>query len=109
MYKINGTAITLTRGDSFYATVTMEQADGEPYIPQAGDTIRFALKKRYTDSEPLIIKPVPTDTLMLHLEPEDTKALPFGRYVYDVELTKANGDVDTFIWEADFEIAKEVH
>jgi len=109
MYKIEGSAITLTRGDSFYATVTMKNPDKTDYTPQQGDVVRFALKKRYTDAEPLILKNVPTDTLVLHLEPEDTKDLAFGKYVYDIELTKANGDVDTFIYEADFELAKEVH
>ena len=109
MYKIDGTTITLTRGDSFYAQVTMKNEDKTDYTPQQGDSVRFALKKRYQDAEPLILKQIPTDTLILHLIPEDTKELPFGKYVYDIELTKANGDVDTFIYESIFEIAKEVH
>lgn len=109
MYKIEGTAITLTRGDSFYAEVIMKNPDKTDYTPQQGDSVRFALKKKYQDAEPLILKQIPTNTLVLHLEPEDTKSLPFGKYVYDIELTKANGDVDTFIYESEFEIAKEVH
>ena len=109
MYKIDGTTITLTRGDSFYVQVVMKNEDKTDYTPQPGDSVRFALKKRYQDAEPLILKQIPTDTLILHLIPEDTKELPFGKYVYDIELTKANGDVDTFIYESIFEIAKEVH
>ena len=110
MYEINGTSIKLTRGDSFYCTVGMKNKDdGTDYVPQEGDVVRFALKKRYQDATPLILKNIPTDTLMLYLEPNDTKEMAFGSYVYDIELTKANGDVDTFIWEAEFEITKEVH
>ena len=109
MYEINGTTITLTRGDSFYCQITMKNEDGTAYTPQQGDAVRFALKKKYQDTEPLIEKAIPTDTLILYLEPEDTKSLAFGEYVYDIELTKANGDVDTFIYESQFNIAKEVH
>ena len=115
MYKIDGNKITLTRGDSFYAEVGMKNGD-TPYVPVQGDKIRFALKHDklntqktdYVDSEPLIIKIIPNDTLLLHLEPADTKSLGFGQYVYDVEIEYANGDVDTFIQAAPFVLAKEV-
>jgi hypothetical protein len=46
--------------------------------------------------------------MILHLEPDDTKGLGFGEYVYDVELTFANGDVDTFINNARFSLVPEV-
>ena len=108
MYKVEGTNITLTRGDTLNVQITMKQGSRD-YEPQNGDVIRFAMKKKYTDPEPLITKIIPNGTLRLHLDPADTKELDFGRYVYDIELTKANGDVDTFICESVFEIAKEVH
>ena len=71
--------------------------NGETYIPEQGDSLRFAMKKNYTEGEPLIYKVIPTDTLILHLDPEDTKPFPFGDYVYDIEITFADGTVDTFI------------
>lgn len=109
MYKIEGTTITLTRGDSFYSEIKIKTAAGAAYTPQAGESVRFALKRFYTDTEPLILKTIPTDTLLLYLAPEETKALAVGEYVYDVELTRANGDVDTFIHEAKFIVSYEVH
>lgn len=115
MYTVSGNQISLTRGDSFYSRVTMKRGD-MTYVPQTGDTIRFALKSaqmndkgEYKDTDPLILKTIPNDTLMLHLAPADTKQLPFGQYVYDVEITFANGDVDTFIAEAPFILTGEVH
>lgn len=109
MYKINGNSITLTRGDSFYTTVTMKNKEtGESYTPQEGDVIRFGLKQNIKDTSCLIEKTIPNDTLMLHLEPGDTANLPFGKYVYDMELTFANGDVDTFINNESFVLAPEV-
>ena len=106
MYKINGTNIKLVRGDSFYCEVTMKEGT-ETYTPQQGDVVRFALKKDYYDDEALIEKTIPNATLMLHLEPDDTKERDYSRYVYDIELTKANGDVDTFI-SGNFELLPEV-
>ena len=96
-YSITGTTITLTRGDTFEALVSATKKDGTPYIPVEGDVIRFAMKENYDDARPLLVKEIPIDTMMLMLEPSDTADLNFGKYVYDIQLTKANGKVDTFI------------
>lgn len=108
MYKIDGTRIELTRGDSFYGQVGMKNQDGTDYEPQEGDVIRFALKKRYWDEDPLIEKTIPNDTLVLHLLPADTKTLAVGGYEYDIEIQFADGDVDTFINQATFILLPEV-
>lgn len=101
--------IKLTRGDSAYSVVGMVAKKSKvPYVPQSGDVIRFALKKDYEDETVLIRKVIPNDTLLLHIEPSDTEDLPFGDYVYDIEITKANGDVDTFIDRKIFKITEEV-
>ena len=113
-YSVDGNRITLTRGDSLYVEIGLKRGT-QTYTPQEGDKIRFALKStkvvggEYADKAPLILKTIPNDTLILHLAPGDTKPLPFGDYVYDVELTYANGDVDTFITEAPFALTREVH
>lgn len=108
MHTIEGTDITLTRGDTLYVDITITK-NGELYIPQEGDTIRFAMKHKYTDADVLIIKEIPIDTLQLKIEPQDTKNLTMGKtYVYDIELTNQYGDVDTFII-GKFTISKEVY
>ena len=110
MYKIVGTSIELTRGDSFYCRVGMKnKSDGTDYVAQQGDTVSFALKKKYKDDTPLVLKDIPVDTKILHLEPSDTKPLEVGDYVYDIELTTVDGDVDTFIDRAKFKITEEVY
>ena len=48
------------------------------------------------------------NTMMLTLEPQDTADLNFGKYVYDIQLTKANGKVDTFISKAILKLSEEV-
>ena len=111
----NNNMITMTRGDTLRVQVGIT-VDGTEYVPEQGDSLRFAVKhptlkedkSDYTDTEPLILKGIPPDTLLLELAPEDTKALGFGKYDYDIEITFADGAVDTFI-EGQLVLTKEVH
>lgn len=107
-FKVKRNTIYLTRGDTFKAHLTINNPDGTEYTPVEGDTIRFALKENIEDVECLIIRDIPIDTMLLILYPEDTKGLAFGSYIYDVQLTKANGDVDTFITASKLKITAEV-
>lgn len=108
-YSVSGTMITLTRGDTFTALITITDSEGNQYAPVKGDRIRFAMKTDCEDGAPLLIKEIPVDTMILVIEPEDTKSLAFGKYVYDIELTKVTGEVDTFITKATLKLTEEVH
>lgn len=123
--EIKDNKIKMTRGDTLRCRVTPykpiydehgEIVDREEYTPEAGDTIRFAVKhvsmksgKQYKDPEPLILKNIPINTCILQLDPGDTKPLDFDTFVYDVEITFADGTVDTFITTEDFILTPEVH
>jgi hypothetical protein len=109
MVKINGNRISMTRGDTMQAQVEIFDASGDPYEVQEGDRIRFAMKSMNKDScgQILLYKEIPNSTLVVTLQPEDTENLPLGEYGYDIELTKANGVVDTFIAEAKIELRWE--
>ena len=107
-FKVRKNTIFLTRGDTFKAKITITYPNGCVYTPNEGDSIRFALKEDVEDEGCLIIRDVPIDTMLLVLNPEDTKSLEFGSYVYDVQLTKANGDVDTFITASKLKLTAEV-
>ena len=115
-WKIQGTTITLTRGDSLPLQVGIK-VNGELYTPQEGDVVKFHLKRnamdskrsKYLDEKPLICKQIPIDTMILEILPNDTKKLEFGEYVYDLEITfGVNGRVYTFINNARFILAPEV-
>ena len=118
----NKVAIYLTRGDTadlVVEPIVKDHETGDTYIyqPVDGDTVRFALKRDrlkadksdFVDEEPLVTKNVPIDTMTLLLEPEDTKNLAFGNYVYDMELTFSDGAVDTFIEDSPFYLTREVY
>lgn len=117
--SVSGKTIKLTRGDTLCLKVNIMK-DGEPYEVQTGDVVRFALKRNkikadksgYSDEEPLILKELELNeenNLILLLNPEDTKQLPFDTYVYDIEIKFADGSVDTFIDKATFKVTEEVH
>lgn len=99
--------ITLTRGDSLPLQFGLKKND-EPYTPDPEATIRFAMKAKYTDEEPVLVKAIPVDTLRLDIEPADTIDLPMKKtYVYDVELTDETGYVETFV-KGKFTLSEDV-
>jgi len=107
-FTISGKAIRLTRGDTLRATIHVIDEDaGEEWQPQEGDSLRFRCTKKAGDQTALIERAIPTDTMLLELEPEDTSPLKFGSYFYDIEATLADGTVDTVIPEGTLEIAPE--
>lgn len=110
MVNISGSTITITRGDTLDAKVDILLPDGSAYAVQEGDAIRFALKQKYSDREPLISKEIPHGTLNLRLEAEETKLLKAGGvpYCYDIQITMEDGTVDTFIDRAKFIVTEEV-
>ena len=107
-FKVRKNTIYLTRGDTFRAILTITYPDGEIYTPSENDKIRFAMKENVEDEECLILRDIPVDTMMLVIYPEDTKELEFGNYVYDIQLTKENGDIDTFITASKLKLTAEV-
>lgn len=50
--KIEGTTITMTRGDTLKVYTIPQYEDGSEYEPEANDTIRFAMKRRFEDTKP---------------------------------------------------------
>lgn len=106
-YAVNGTKITMTRGDTVRVHFRIYM-DDEEYIPSDGDTVRFAVKHDWEQDEPCLLKEIPTDTMILTLDPDDTKGMRFGTYWYDVQITFESGDVVTFITKAKLKLTEEV-
>lgn len=96
MFYITGNNIEMTRGDTLHAVINMRDPLGVISYPETGDVVTFnAMLTR--DGEAVITKTIPHDTMTLTLDPEDTEELAYGRYIFTVKITRANGDVDTFI------------
>lgn len=101
MVKICGSTIKMIKGDTAKIQVGIYDSDGNAYTPIEGDQIRFALKRSYSDEEPLFTINIPIDTLLLVIEPEYTSNLSSNsldrKYKYDIQITQYDGTVDTFI------------
>jgi len=101
--KIVNNKVYLVRGDSGAITVTVLNADGSTRAVQSGDEILMTVRASPA-SEILFQKTGPE----IFIEPEDTAALAFGTYCYDVQITLADGTVDTIVPKNDFIVLEEV-
>lgn len=101
--------IHLTRGDTARLLIdrAANAATGKDYVFTPEDKVTMTVKKTVYDTSPAVQLTVPGGAA-IHIKPEDTKELAFGRYVYDVQLTTADGDVYTVVTPATFEVTKEV-
>lgn len=99
--------ITLTRGDSASISVSLKNPDGTDYNLQSGDMLMFTVKHNCITEDIIIQKDISSDCI-INLIPTDTNTLLYGVYFYDVQLTKANGAVNTVIPPRDFILDKEV-
>lgn len=105
MIEITDNNITMTRGDTLVAQLTLVQ-NNEAYTPVEGDVITFeAHRLPYDDGEAALEKTIDNSTLLFELEPDDTADLDCGEYSYKMKMTFANGDVDTFISGASLTLA----
>lgn len=101
--------IHLTRGDTarFSIGQIVNTITNTNYTPTAEDTVTMTIKKTVMQADPCVQIIVPGGEV-LHIKPEDTKAMAFGKYVYDIQITMADGDVYTIIPPTTFDLLKEV-
>ena len=101
-------SIKLTRGDTARLTITIEDMiANEPYIIEENDTLTLTIKKTVKDKDALLTKQIKGSNVFSIL-PSDTKYMDFGKYKYDVQLEKENGDVYTIIEPSSFRLLPEV-
>ena len=103
----NGT-IRLTRGDTAKLTVSINNEVTESsYDISENDELILTVKKTVNDKTPCIQKKI-VGSYTFVISPSDTESLAFGKYKYDVQLNKENGEVYTIIEPTVFEIMQEV-
>lgn len=100
MRKVDNDRISLTRGDTLALDLTLTYRDGSEYIFESGDTIRFAISEGYESElnyHLIYEQEFSAEDLSFVMPAEETKKLRYKTYNYDIQLTLANGFVDTVV------------
>ena len=102
---ISGTNISMTRGD----TETLTVRCSEPFVP--GDTVYMTVRQD-TDSPVALQIQVsafgPNGDAVIVIAHEDTGAMEFGDYRYDIQVTRADGRVTTLVKPSRFTLEEEI-
>lgn len=106
MFKVDNNNIRMIRGDSGVFTVTITDTNGTPVELTDSDVLTFTLRR--TTRDPTIVLQKIIASGELNIKPADTEGLTFGAYIYDIELKRADGYVDTVIPPHKFLLMEEV-
>ena len=106
MFRLDGTNITITRGDTGIFSFAIKDANGQDY-DFSNDTVLFTVKANTYTTTIIFQKQVIYGENII-IAPTDTAQLRYGEYVYDVQLTTAGGIVDTVIPPSKFIVKEEV-
>jgi hypothetical protein len=93
--------IVMPRGDVRPLQFDVLEADGETMTDIEFDDIYFTVKKNFTDRDFKFQKKLSDGTITkdddghyhTFIDSTDTDILPFGEYVFDIELKKSNASV----------------
>lgn len=106
MFKVNDNNIRMIRGDSGVFNISITDINGRNVELTDSDVLTFTLRR--TVRNPTIILQKIIAGGVLDIKPADTEGLTFGAYVYDIELKRADGYVDTVIPPHEFLLLEEV-
>jgi len=103
---VKGTNLAMTRGDSESITVI---CTSDPFV--SGDTVTMTLRPEV--DEAIALQKVVTEfndgAAVIGIAPADTANLTMDMdYVYDIQVTRANGTVTTLVKPSRFTIEEEV-
>lgn len=122
MFKIEGSKITLTRGDDAVIELSVFTPDNKPYQPQEGEKARFTVRKKplYNNSTPPLIEKdfafatysdgesnESKTSFEIRISSIDTKFMDCGQYLYDVQFCDLKNNLST-ICNGKFELTYEV-
>ncbi len=104
MFLVENNNITMTKGDSGYFVIKLQNSDGTEFQAENGDEIVFSVKKRAGNTATVIKK----TGMEIIFEAGDTEKIPSGEYVYDVYIKNGKEERQTVI-EGKYILRKAVH
>jgi hypothetical protein len=108
---ITGTNISMVRGDSESLTIRLFDDSGDQVNIVSGDTVYFTVREALGDTVTILQKVIIgflNGEAIIEINPSDTDSLFFKTYVYDIQWTRADGQVKTIVPASNFTILAEV-
>ncbi len=90
MFKVKNGIIYHTRGDTASLSIHLTDSDGKEITDY---TAKLSVKKRFNDESYLF--QVDVENGFANITHEITQGLPYGDYVYDIEVHTSDGQVQT--------------
>lgn len=110
--RVDGTNLSMIRGDTESITVSCRDKETGEFLPfENGDTVYFTVKINAAVETKLIqkiIKIFDEGKAVIEIEPEDTKPLAYRSYRYDVQWVTAAGRVTTIVPPSTFVVEQEI-
>ena len=95
--KASTVKISLNRGDSASFPLSLTKADGSRFLPDKakGEKVTFTVRQGPKSEEyPVIIQKDITGT-RIEIEPEDTRDMDYGSYIFDIEAVWLGEELET--------------
>ena len=93
--------LQIDQGSTFSKQITVYQTDGTTLQDLTGYTVASQVRKNYTSTNYTTINATNNDptngVIVMSLTAAQTAALKAGRYVYDLQITAADGTVSRTI------------
>ena len=96
MIEVNGSDVSMTRGDTETLTVTPLNADGTEYVLTEGEYVEIVLKEKEAQSSPVVLRKTAIDGVVAFSRP-DTWDLKEKAYFYNARIENGQGKHITFI------------
>lgn len=80
------------RGDTFAVNVEILK-NGTAITDFVNNVVTFTMKRKYTYRDARISKRL--ENKVLYILPDETKALPFGKYDFDIQVITQEGETRT--------------
>ena len=93
--------LQIDQGSTFSKQITVYQTDGTTIQNLTGYTVASQVRKNYTSTNFVTINATNNDptngVIVMSLTATDTAGMKAGRYVYDLQITAADGTVSRTI------------
>lgn len=101
----------MVRGDSEAFDVKCTESDGTARPLVTGDKVYFTVKEDTEKTDKILQKVIDQfagGVAMVFIDPEDTRLIKPGKYVYDVQISFAGGGIKTIVRPSTFILEGDV-